>query len=180
MADAGLSFQLWQGNRIALVRRAGCINGCRCCCRKLVKFSAVAEWNGCVCRRSLNGMSRGVLRVICLWLLPTLNGNGSWVTSRQSSSCSSLRIRLAAALQQYRCEGRHRHMQLQLSLRKRHSCFEFSLCLSRACLGKMMHFLYKWRKSGHVSLPTEPPDHAPPTQMHTQSQQQHHHHRHHV
>jgi hypothetical protein len=24
--------------------------------------------------------------------------------------------------------------------------FEFSLCLSRACLGKMMHFMYKWRK----------------------------------
>ena len=23
---------------------------------------------------------------------------------------------------------------------------EFSLCLSRACLGKMMHFIYKWRK----------------------------------
>ena len=24
--------------------------------------------------------------------------------------------------------------------------FEFSLCLSRACLGKIMHFIYKWRK----------------------------------
>lgn len=24
--------------------------------------------------------------------------------------------------------------------------FEFSLCLSRACLGKLMHFIYKWRK----------------------------------
>jgi len=23
---------------------------------------------------------------------------------------------------------------------------EFSLCLSRACLGKIMHFIYKWRK----------------------------------
>ena len=23
---------------------------------------------------------------------------------------------------------------------------EFSLCLSRACLGKMRHFIYKWRK----------------------------------
>jgi hypothetical protein len=28
---------------------------------------------------------------------------------------------------------------------KRHF-FEFSLCLSRACLGKIMHFIYKWRK----------------------------------
>ena len=24
--------------------------------------------------------------------------------------------------------------------------FEFSLCLSRACLGQMMHFIYKWRE----------------------------------
>ena len=24
--------------------------------------------------------------------------------------------------------------------------FEFSLCLPRACLGEMMHFIYKWRK----------------------------------
>jgi hypothetical protein len=24
--------------------------------------------------------------------------------------------------------------------------FEFSLCLSRACLGKMMHFMYKWHR----------------------------------
>jgi hypothetical protein len=29
--------------------------------------------------------------------------------------------------------------------RKRHF-FELSLCLSRACLGKRMHFIYKWRK----------------------------------
>jgi hypothetical protein len=28
---------------------------------------------------------------------------------------------------------------------KRHF-FEFSLCLSRACLGKIMHFIYTWRK----------------------------------
>ena len=30
--------------------------------------------------------------------------------------------------------------------------FEFSLCLSRACLGKMIVFIYKWRKRG-VFLP---------------------------
>ena len=29
---------------------------------------------------------------------------------------------------------------------KRHFFFEFSLCLSRACLGKIMNFIYKWRK----------------------------------
>jgi hypothetical protein len=29
--------------------------------------------------------------------------------------------------------------------RKRHF-LEFALCLSRACLGKIMHFIYKWRK----------------------------------
>jgi hypothetical protein len=27
------------------------------------------------------------------------------------------------------------------------SFFEFSLCLSRACLGKMFVFIYKWRKN---------------------------------
>ena len=34
--------------------------------------------------------------------------------------------------------------------RKRHF-FEFSLCLSRACLGKMMTFIYKWRKKCRFS-----------------------------
>jgi hypothetical protein len=29
--------------------------------------------------------------------------------------------------------------------------FEFSLCLSRACLGKKMHFIYKWRKKWRFS-----------------------------
>jgi len=29
--------------------------------------------------------------------------------------------------------------------------FEFSLCLSQACLGKMMHFIYKWRKNAVFS-----------------------------
>jgi hypothetical protein len=27
-----------------------------------------------------------------------------------------------------------------------HSLFEVSLCLSRACLGKKMHFIYKWHR----------------------------------
>ena len=31
-------------------------------------------------------------------------------------------------------------------LRENGTSFEFSLCLSRACLGKIMHFIYKWRK----------------------------------
>ena len=31
--------------------------------------------------------------------------------------------------------------------------FEFSLCLSRACLGKMMHFMYKWRKKWRFPYP---------------------------
>jgi hypothetical protein len=26
------------------------------------------------------------------------------------------------------------------------SAFEFSLCLFRTCLGKMVHFMYEWRK----------------------------------
>jgi hypothetical protein len=41
--------------------------------------------------------------------------------------------------------GRQRYAQ-------RHFCFEFSLCLSRACLGKMIHFIYEWRKSGVSDL----------------------------
>ena len=31
-------------------------------------------------------------------------------------------------------------------LRENGTFFEFSLCLSRACLGKIMHFIYKWLK----------------------------------
>ena len=34
-----------------------------------------------------------------------------------------------------------------LLVRKTASFFEFSLCLSRACLGKMFVFRYKWRKN---------------------------------
>ena len=29
--------------------------------------------------------------------------------------------------------------------------FEFSVCLSRACLGKIMHLIYKWRKKWRFS-----------------------------
>eukprot|EP01046_Picozoa_sp_COSAG06_P037656 COSAG06_NODE_4273_length_4410_cov_5.289754_7_plen_54_part_00 len=32
------------------------------------------------------------------------------------------------------------------TLRENGTFFEFSLCLSRACLGKIMHFIYKWLK----------------------------------
>ena len=32
-------------------------------------------------------------------------------------------------------------------MRKTASFFEFSLCLSRACLGKIIGFIYKWRKT---------------------------------
>eukprot|EP01046_Picozoa_sp_COSAG06_P002115 COSAG06_NODE_72_length_25897_cov_9.227382_9_plen_527_part_00 len=46
-----------------------------------------------------------------------------------------------------------------IEVRKTASVFEFSLCLSRACLGKMIVFIYKWRKnavfrrgSGHSSI----------------------------
>jgi hypothetical protein len=31
------------------------------------------------------------------------------------------------------------------------SFFEFSLCLSRACLGKIIVFIYKWRKKTVLS-----------------------------
>ena len=32
--------------------------------------------------------------------------------------------------------------------------FEFSLCSSRACLGKIMHFIYKWLKNGRFPYVT--------------------------
>ena len=35
---------------------------------------------------------------------------------------------------------------------KRHSCFEFSLCLSRACLGKIIVFNAKWHRKNGVFL----------------------------
>eukprot|EP01046_Picozoa_sp_COSAG06_P052325 COSAG06_NODE_8758_length_2077_cov_7.371082_1_plen_132_part_10 len=34
-----------------------------------------------------------------------------------------------------------------MEVRKTASYFEFSLCLSRACLGKMIVFIYKWLKN---------------------------------
>jgi hypothetical protein len=34
---------------------------------------------------------------------------------------------------------------------KNATLFEFSLCLSRACLGKMTHFVYKWHKKCRFS-----------------------------
>jgi hypothetical protein len=44
--------------------------------------------------------------------------------------------------------GQHRFVPNEQlpGLRNTPLFFEFSLCLSRACLGKMMHFIYKWRK----------------------------------
>ena len=56
-----------------------------------------------------------------------------------------------------RC-GRCLQLSLQRAdtLRENGTFFEFSLCLSRACLGKIMHFIYKWRKSA-VFLPAAAP-----------------------
>jgi hypothetical protein len=46
-----------------------------------------------------------------------------------------------------RC-GRCLQLSLQRAdtLRENGTFFEFSLCLSRACLGKIIHFIYKWLK----------------------------------
>ena len=41
-------------------------------------------------------------------------------------------------------------IQMQLDLRNRSRFSEFSLCLSRACLGKMMIFGIKWRSKRRV------------------------------
>jgi hypothetical protein len=38
------------------------------------------------------------------------------------------------------------HWGVQQVLRENGTFFEFFLCSSRACLGKIMHFIYKWLK----------------------------------
>jgi hypothetical protein len=53
-----------------------------------------------------------------------------------------LMARLARPLRAMR-----RRLRLRWLVRKTASFFEFSLCLSRACLGKMIVFIYKWRKN---------------------------------
>eukprot|EP01046_Picozoa_sp_COSAG06_P009619 COSAG06_NODE_504_length_14946_cov_34.563750_12_plen_161_part_00 len=58
-------------------------------------------------------------------------------------------------------------------LRENGTFFEFSLCLSRACLGKIMHFIYKWLKkcrflaSARVPVSAAPIHIAPRTTHHT-------------
>jgi hypothetical protein len=42
-------------------------------------------------------------------------------------------------------QPRHRHRRI-VPIRERHSLLSASLCLSRACLGKMIVFTIKWRK----------------------------------
>jgi hypothetical protein len=44
-----------------------------------------------------------------------------------------------------------RRLRIQQPCTKRRSHFEFSLCLSRACLGKMFVFISKWRKKWRFS-----------------------------
>jgi hypothetical protein len=52
----------------------------------------------------------------------------------------------------------HELLLLVHILRENGTFFEFSLCLSRACLGKIMHFIYKWRKKCRfLTLPTQLP-----------------------
>jgi hypothetical protein len=43
-----------------------------------------------------------------------------------------------------------------IALRENGTFFEFSLCLSRACLGKITHFIYKWRKKCRFPHPGRP------------------------
>ena len=44
--------------------------------------------------------------------------------------------------------GNHMLATAKMQVRKTaHLFFEFSLCLSRACIGKMIVFIYKWLKN---------------------------------
>jgi hypothetical protein len=68
--------------------------------------------------------------------------NQSWdiVTDRAQISCPAQSRKLRAVAQ---VEVRNR---IKGALRKRRLFLSFSLCLSRACLGKMSILMYKWRK----------------------------------
>jgi hypothetical protein len=50
--------------------------------------------------------------------------------------------------------------------------FEFSLCLSRACLGKMFVFMYKWLKNAVFRRPSLQPQPPPPSPRQAQQQEQ--------
>jgi hypothetical protein len=53
-----------------------------------------------------------------------------------------------AAAAAYHRRGAPRAIQIVAFYKKTPFFFEFSLCLSRACLGKMLIFSIKWRKNG--------------------------------
>ena len=79
-----------------------------------------------------------------------------------SDRSSAAKVRVASIHADLRtCEGvarlaanraaLHATAALTEALHKTPLFFEFSLCLSRACLGKKMHFIYKWLKKWRFS-----------------------------
>jgi hypothetical protein len=71
----------------------------------------------------------------------------SWTLPDKTISCSSGKSRTTG----------NPHPHRQRAEEKTPFFFEFSLCLSRACLGKIMLFIYKWLKSAVFSPPSTEP-----------------------
>jgi hypothetical protein len=94
------------------------------------------------CHGRMLGIARPQIR--CLHALP------SFETDVSPACCDCLGE--VACIQQ-----KHHHLRQNASL-----FFKFSLCLSRACLGKMTVFSIKWRKKGvfRTSPPVSGPAHT--------------------
>jgi hypothetical protein len=61
-----------------------------------------------------------------------------------SDGCLNSQLRFA--VRDWLAVVRGQHGDLRPGLFETPLFFEISLCLSRACLGKMMHFIYKWHR----------------------------------
>jgi hypothetical protein len=72
-------------------------------------------------------------------------GGGGASYTKKADQLASVSSTQAAALHTEHEAWWHKFWNAS-SVRKTASFFEFSLCLSRACLGKMIAFIYKWLK----------------------------------
>jgi hypothetical protein len=89
--------------------------------------------------------------------------SGAWFGSRAyyTSTATPARTEGLALSEVHRREGVG---TLRIALcDKTASFFEFSLCLSRACLGKMFVFIYKWRKKTVLSPSAALSNHTKPS-----------------
>jgi hypothetical protein len=96
--------------------------------------------------------------------------SGAWFGSRAyyTSTATPARTEGLALSEVHRREGVG---TLRIALcDKTASFFEFSLCLSRACLGKMFVFIYKWRKKTVLSPSAALSNHTKPSWLQRNAQ----------